>query len=49
MNIKEIPGNIDKTALASAIGLMMMSWAALPIVYWLIVRKKGDKKEENGK
>jgi hypothetical protein len=49
MKIKEIPGKIDKPALATAIGLMMMSWAALPFVYWLIIRKKEDKKEENGK
>ena len=45
---------IDKKALAGAIGLMCMSWAALPIVYWLIVRKQkedsGKKEEEkNGK
>ena len=56
MKIKDIKSNIDKQALISAIGLMLMSWAALPIVYWLIVRKKRDKKgkgngngNENGK
>jgi hypothetical protein len=43
--IKEIAEKIDKEALASAIGLMCLSWAALPIVYWLIIKKKeGDKK-----
>lgn len=43
--IKEIAKKIDKEALASAIGLMCLSWAALPIVYWLIIKKKeGDEK-----
>jgi uncharacterized membrane protein YbhN (UPF0104 family) len=43
--VKEITEKIDKEALASAIGLMCLSWAALPIVYWLILKKKeGDKK-----
>jgi hypothetical protein len=46
MDAKTIAGKIDKKALASAIGLMMLSWAALPIVYWLIINKKeGDKNE----
>lgn len=35
---------IDHKALVGAVGLMLMSWAALPVVYWLLVRKK---KEEN--
>lgn len=48
--ITEIAGKIDKEALAGAIGLMCLSWAALPIVYWLIVKKKrGDKKENEDK
>ena len=41
---------IDKVALAKAIGIMMLSWAALPIVYWLLMRKEKKeevKKEEN--
>jgi hypothetical protein len=49
--IIELTGKIDKKALASAIGIMALSWAALPIVYWLIIQLKnkntGDK--ENGK
>jgi len=44
--ITEIAGKVDKEALASAIGLMCLSWAALPIVYWLIVKKK-DGGEKN--
>jgi uncharacterized membrane protein YbhN (UPF0104 family) len=43
--ITEIAEKIDKEALAGAIGLMCLSWAALPIVYWLIIKKKeGDGK-----
>jgi uncharacterized membrane protein YbhN (UPF0104 family) len=43
--IKEIAEKIDREALAGAIGLMCLSWAALPIVYWLIIKKKeGDGK-----
>jgi hypothetical protein len=50
MKIKEIAEKIDREALAGAIGLMCLSWAALPIVYlpivyWLIIKKKeGDGK-----
>lgn len=44
--INEIAKKIDKKALASAMGLMCLSWAALPIVYWLIVRNK--EKNKNG-
>lgn len=45
--INEITEKIDKEALAGAIGLMCLSWAALPIVYWLIIKKKeGDKKDK---
>jgi preprotein translocase subunit SecG len=36
---------IDKEALAKAVGVMLLSWAALPIVYYLIVRKKKDMEE----
>jgi hypothetical protein len=48
MKLKEITEKLDKKALAGAVVLMLMSWAALPIVYWLILRlnRKGDKKNE---
>jgi hypothetical protein len=36
---------IDKKALGASIGLMLISWAALPIIYWLIVRKKPPMEE----
>ena len=47
--IKELTEKLDKKALAGAIGIMMLSWAALPIVYWLIVRRVEKGGEENGK
>ena len=46
--IEEAFEKLDKKALAGAVGLMLMSWAALPIVYWLIIQKKGGK-ETDGK
>jgi hypothetical protein len=45
--ISEIAEKIDKKALAGAVGLMCLSWAALPIVYWLILKKnEKDKLKE---
>lgn len=43
--LKEGAGRLDKPALLKAIALMLMSWAALPIVYYLLVRKKKPLKE----
>ena len=40
--LKGVGEKIDKKALAYAIGLMLMSWAALPLVYILLVRRKKD-------
>ena len=36
----------DKAALTKAIGICVMGWLALPIIYYLIVRKK-KKEVEN--
>jgi len=48
--LKDKVGKVDKKALSMAIGLMFMSWMALPIVYFLLVRKKAPMKEvKNGK
>jgi hypothetical protein len=44
--INEIAGKIDKKALAYATGLMCLSWAALPLVYWLIIKNKEKNKDE---
>ena len=41
MNIK----NIDKLALAKAIGILCISWTALPILYYMF---KKEKEDENG-
>jgi hypothetical protein len=45
--LKDKYGKVNKKALVMAIALMCMSWAALPIVYWLIVRKKKPVEEVN--
>ena len=45
MKIKEVVHKIDRKALTKAVGLMMLGWLALPMVYYLLVRKKKDKKE----
>jgi hypothetical protein len=47
--LKSLSGKLDKPALLKAIALMIMSWAALPIIYWLIVRKKKAVKEPSEK
>ena len=48
--LKDKLGKVDKKALAASVGLMLISWAALPIIYWLIVRKKPmEEVKENGK
>ena len=39
---------VNKMALGKALGVMAMSWFALPIVYYLFCKKE-VKKEENGK
>ena len=51
LKVKTISGKIDKKALAGAIGIMVISWGALPIVYWLIVKtqKKNDEEKYGGK
>ena len=45
-SIKGLGEKIDKIALGKAVGIMLLSWAALPIVYYLLVRKKKPKEEE---
>ena len=47
--IKVLTGKIDKAALSAAVGVMLLSWGALPIVYWLIIRKREDKKDKEEK
>ena len=44
--LKDKFGKVNKKALGASIGLMLISWAALPIIYWLIVRKNTPTKEE---
>ena len=37
---------VDKIALGKAVGVLAMSWLALPLLY-IMFKKKGVKKEEN--
>lgn len=37
---------IDKKAAAGAIGLLMLSWAAFPFLYLLLVKRGKEKKNE---
>ena len=39
---------IDKKVLAKAVGIMCLSWAALPIIYYLLIkREKKEVKEDD--
>ena len=42
--VKNLPKgkSIDWSIMLRAVGLMCLSWAALPIVYYLLIRKKKD-------
>jgi hypothetical protein len=44
--IKTLTDKIDRKALTGAVGIMLLSWAGLPLVYWLIARKNVKEKEE---
>lgn len=45
----EIKGKIDKKAVYMTIGLLLMSWTAFPIIYFMLVKKhkKEVKKDKN--
>ena len=34
---------IDKSVMAKAVGIMLMSWLALPIVYLLLLRREKEE------
>jgi len=36
---------IDKSVLAKAVGIMLMGWLALPIVYYMLLKRKNEKTE----
>lgn len=42
-------GKIDKVVFAKAVGIMCLSWGALPIVYYLLLKKKGKKEKDERK
>ena len=48
-NIKKLEDKLDKKALLGAIVLMLMSWAALPIIYLMLRKKHKKDKEVNNK
>jgi hypothetical protein len=37
---------IDKLILAKAIGIMCLSWTALPVVYYLLVKRENDEDKD---
>ena len=43
VNIKEKLGKVDKAVLGKAVALMLMSWAALPIIYFILLRRENEK------
>jgi len=47
-DVKGLTDKIDRKALAGAVGIMLMSWLGLPIVYWLIVHRKDKDKDKGG-
>ena len=38
---------LDKKVLIKAVGICAMSWLAIPVIYYLLKKHKGVKKEEN--
>jgi hypothetical protein len=47
MKIKGIEGKIDWKILLKAIGIMCISWAALPVVYYLLKKREGMEEEND--
>jgi hypothetical protein len=45
-SIKGVGSKLDKKALGMAVALMLMSWTALPLVYYLLIRRKKDNGKE---
>ena len=43
MNIRGKEVKIDKGVLAKAIGIMCLGWLALPIVYYMLLKKEKKK------
>ena len=49
MNIKDIGKKIDKKVLLKAVGVMLLGWLALPIVYYILLRQEKDMDGIEGK
>jgi len=37
---------IDKSVLAKAVGILLMGWLALPIIYYILLRRKKEHDEK---
>lgn len=44
--LDEIKGKVDKKAFYITIGLLLMSWAAFPLIYYLLVKRYKTKEKE---
>jgi len=42
----KIKGKIDKKAVGTTICLLLMSWAAFPIIYFMLVKRYKEEVEE---
>ena len=40
---------IDKPILVKAVGVTLLGWLALPIIYYILLRQKGSVKEPDEK
>lgn len=40
---------VDKKAVAQTVGLLLLSWAAFPFLYYMLTKRNKREKKENGK
>lgn len=45
--LEKIKGKVDKKAAYQTIGILLMSWLAFPVIYYLIVKKNKEEKKKN--
>jgi len=46
VSIKEKLGKIDRVVFAKALGIIMLGWLALPIIYFILLRRKRENEKE---
>jgi len=44
--LEKIKGKIDKKAVGTTICLLLMSWAAFPIIYFMLVKRYKEEVKE---